>query len=379
MCQYCIVYFTTGNIFCLADSSCSQSVFKSSSQIFCLAPASCANSVILEAKFLYCTLGACTNAQINSVATVYLIDNQAGATVFSNGISYMNIYMRGAAAGGDVTITCNENDFCNIDCGDKTACSGSMLYCYGKCTMECNDTIGTTCPEVEVSVAPSLSPSMAPTAMPTDEPTFAMPAAFTEEDIEDVMQWSLITISIIVLILVAVGYGDAKRIRKNDLFQYTAIIAFGFYVNDFISDVFFSGKLLLQVANNSSDNVYLLLFCASIMFIIIPLFVNVGQLHNEIKHWRDNQNETVNSQACIWIKSRIKIIYIITFICGSSFSTISLCNSYLFQLNIFSMGLSKKQLAIFKNKRIFSVVLLEVKKYAEFHCVSAIGFLCLFA
>ena len=74
----------------------------------------------------------------------------------------------------------------------------------------------------------------------------------------------------------------------------------------------------------------------------------------QIKH---GLNVAVN----LYIQKHIKLIYFITFICGSSFSAVSLCNSYLFQLDTFSMGLSRKQMAIFRNKRIFSVVLLEVE------------------
>ena len=102
---------------------------------------------------------------------------------------------------------------------------------------------------------------------------------------------------------------------------------------------------------------YITLFIISISFIIIPLIINVFQLNKQIKVWSNDRQSDVHS----WIQSRIKLMYILTFICGSSFSMISLCNSHMFRLRIFSMGLSSKQLAVFKNKRIFSIVLLEVK------------------
>ena len=104
---------------------------------------------------------------------------------------------------------------------------------------------------------------------------------------------------------------------------------------------------------------YLVLFVASVCFIIIPLIFNVFQLNGEIKCWTKNQNSDVYT----WIKTRFKFIYLLTFVSGSCFSMISLCNSYMFQLQIFCMGLSKNQLAVFRNKRIFSIVLLEVKTY----------------
>ena len=52
------------------------------------------------------------------------------------------------------------------------------------------------------------------------------------------------------------------------------------------------------------------------------------------------------------------ILYLI--ISGSSFTAVELCNSGLFSIRLFSMGLNKRQLALFRNKRVFTVVLLEV-------------------
>ena len=100
------------------------------------------------------------------------------------------------------------------------------------------------------------------------------------------------------------------------------------------------------------------------MFIIIPLIINVYQLHNQIKQWNMDESKYKykrhsNNEVCVWINSKIKLIYLLTFICGSSFSMIALCNCYLFQLSVFSMGLSRRQKAVFRNKRIFSVVLME--------------------
>ena len=125
-------------------------------------------------------------------------------------------------------------------------------------------------------------------------------------------------------------------------------------------DGFFTGKMLLYwLVASDNGKIYLLIFIAAISFILIPLWCNIWQLQHEIKGWT-NSNDNCNRQVSHWIKSRVKIIYILTFISGSAFSTIALCNSYLFQVEIFSMGLSRKQRATFQNKRIYSTVLLEV-------------------
>ena len=165
----------------------------------------------------------------------------------------------------------------------------------------------------------------------------------------------------VVFLAVLLGFIDSRKIRRNELFEWSGIIIFLFYTADFISDVFFSGKLLIH-----SNNVYfLVLFICSLVFILLPIAVNVYQLHVEISKWNDDaassNGNLSTKQVSHWIESRIKFVYVLSFISGSTFSSISLLNSYLFELEMFSMGLSKHQKASFQNKRIFSVVLLEVK------------------
>ena len=73
------------------------------------------------------------------------------------------------------------------------------------------------------------------------------------------------------------------------------------------------------------------------------------QLQNEIKLWMDDIDS--KNIIPIWIKNNIKFLYLLTILTGSSHSAVGICNSNLFSLNIFDMGLNKRQLAIFNNKR----------------------------
>ena len=84
------------------------------------------------------------------------------------------------------------------------------------------------------------------------------------------------------------------------------------------------------------------------------------QLHFEISKWISDPI-LANTEVKLWIKSKVKTLYFISIISGSSFSAIALVNSNLFQLSIFTMGLSRYHKSIFRNKRFFSVVLLEVE------------------
>ena len=111
---------------------------------------------------------------------------------------------------------------------------------------------------------------------------------------------------------------------------------------------------------NKSNNVYFILMILAVTFIIIPLIGNLLQLHLEISKWT-NDSILNHTHASYWIKSKVKVLFLISVVCGSSFSAVALCNSYQFQLSAFSMGLSRYHSSIFQNKRFFSIVLLEVK------------------
>ena len=163
----------TASIFCLANSACVGSTMTSQNEVYCIAPSSCENSVILTAKSLYCTNNGCKNSQITNVPSIYIFDSQSDMTLFSNGILNMNVYLRGLKAGNDITIYCNDGDYCTIDCGTQNACNGLDLYCLGKCTLLCNDTQSITCPNVILSLSPSNAPTATPSRSPSQPPSTA--------------------------------------------------------------------------------------------------------------------------------------------------------------------------------------------------------------
>ena len=44
------------------------------------------------------------------------------------------------------------------------------------------------------------------------------------------------------------------------------------------------------------------------------------QLQTEIKEYKEAKDEYASSLVYIWVKERIKVMYLISFVCGSSFS-----------------------------------------------------------
>ena len=99
------------------------------------------------------------------------------------------------------------------------------------------------------------------------------------------------------------------------------------------------------------------MFFFSCLFIIAPVVANLKQLGKAMKEWAIDGDTRMIMQP--WLRDHLHSLYIISIISGSAFSAIELCDSHLFQLSLFSMNLPKRQKQIFKNKRIFSVVLLE--------------------
>ena len=99
------------------------------------------------------------------------------------------------------------------------------------------------------------------------------------------------------------------------------------------------------------------LYGFGIFFIIVPLIGNLIQLHTEIQSWIND----VYSKHCVqsWMQSHLRHLYMLAILFGSSFAAVDVCNSNLFHLSLFNMGLNKRQKAIFKNQRILSIVFCE--------------------
>ena len=107
---------------------------------------------------------------------------------------------------------------------------------------------------------------------------------------------------------------------------------------------------------------------ASVFFIILPIFSNYLQLHKAIQDWVVDTESKYAVQP--WIHMHLRSLYALCILFGSAFTAIELCNSHLFNLSVFSMGLNRRQKALFKNQRIFSTVLMEVKsEYCGFYVV----------
>lgn len=167
----------------------------------------------------------------------------------------------------------------------------------------------------------------------------------------------IIILSIVGLVMFVLVIGIIiVKYKRNNVFKWVNIAFFVFYTFDFISHCFFTIQLVLL-----TPSLFALKFCfliISIIFIVVPVAVNCYTLHIHRKLWLENQriNETVGQ----WLRDYKKWLYLITVLSGSSFNAVKLCNSNLFQFDLFNMNLSKRDQQIFNNERLFVVVLLQV-------------------
>lgn len=117
-------------------------------------------------------------------------------------------------------------------------------------------------------------------------------------------------------------------------------------------------KLYLYMIDDNNF-IFFVLFGCSLLFIVVPLLANAFQLHSQLSIWVMDPI-LKNTDFSTWILSYARLLYLITFISGSAFSAVGLVNTYLFQLPIFAMGLSRFHQRNFAQKRLFFVVMLEV-------------------
>ena len=209
-------------------------------------------------------------------------------------------------------------------------------------------------------VTETISYTTNPTHEPTINPTisdYVLRQRLYGPELEDLTRlYQLVAISFTssLLIIGIIAFIDACCIRINDYFSIGALLAFFMQTMDMISDCFFIAQLNIE-NKIELDTTYTIIFYVSILFIVLPAMTALFQLYfHSKKHWlEDNHTRS-------WLRKFSSLLLILSIITGSSFAATNLLNSYLFQLEIFDMGLTQRQLKGFNTKRVYSIVILEV-------------------
>ena len=343
------------DLYCIGEQACISSTINSVGNIICGSLYSCQNAVVFSAADLLClNQRSCWGITVRKVQRVYMIEFQQDVTIYSgnSGNQDVEIWFFFATS-SDVTVYCQANDACAIKC-DKYSCSNIVLYCDGLCDIDC--------PEDSLVGCGITISSSSPTGAPTNPEVL-----LTEEDVSVMFNWVISCAAGLTLAILMGGMIHASKKYcgpRNELFNWQAVVIAVLYCNDFISDLFFSLRLSVIAFDGFEEKQnylkpFFVLFVLSVIFIVFPFIFNLIQLNKEIPKW---SQDLILKETCVsnWLMSNAKKLYFMAVISGSSFSAIGFCNSYLFKLNAFSMGLSNYHRSQFQNKRFFSVVLLEV-------------------
>jgi len=171
--------------------------------------------------------------------------------------------------------------------------------------------------------------------------------------VDTMYQSALGSFAVICVLLCCCAAIDGYCIRKNHYLHLIYLLLFAVQAMDMLSDCFFAAQLSIYHRTDATVTIAILLY-ASICFIVVPVLTTLYQLFRHIqKKWAASQDTSA------WLMLHSNKLYLVSILCGGSFSAVRLMNSDIFQLEIFHMGLSERELKRFNTKRLWSVVLLE--------------------
>ena len=229
-------------------------------------------------------------------------------------------------------------------------------------------TIATITPTNILTTAPTTVPTNTPTELANNEPDNSDGELSIEEikSHEKAQRYFEITSIVVIstfLIIGVLGYIDARYIRTNSIYSITSILIGGLYTYDMISDIFFTYDVYISfIYLPDKDELYPIFFAIlviGLITIIFPLITTIFQLHRASTNvWSKNQYN--GSAIRAWLTQYSKVMYFISLLTGSSFTSIELVNTNLFSLVVLNMGLPRKDIYSFRNQRITSSVLCEV-------------------
>ena len=146
---------------------------------------------------------------------------------------------------------------------------------------------------------------------------------------------------------------DAKWIRINHYFNIHGIVRARFEVLDVASDVLFAVHLMDRYFYDETLEL-LVAMIAAFTFIALPITTSLVQVLGE------NRREWRTKRVRVWVERHSRLLFLSSILSGSAFVAVSMANCNAFQLKIFSMGLTPKEMLKFRMKRMWSIVFCEV-------------------
>ena len=232
---------------------------------------------------------------------------------------------------------------------------------------------------------PSIHPSMDPVFDSTNDQTAPIinstesPIRQTNSDIainvtitdstlsgeqQTLFQQITFIVAAVLLLIVAASFIDSKKLRKNDFHKVGSLVSASLGILNTCSDILFAVQCVYHpYFEFTFSSALFVIFALSVIFILVPMFITLYQLYQVTnKHWKRNDDMRG------WLSTNLYALYMISIICGSSFTGIRLFRSNLFNLSIFDIPLTKQQALHFQTKKVYSTILLKVSLYL-FLCV----------
>ena len=149
---------------------------------------------------------------------------------------------------------------------------------------------------------------------------------------------------------------DAKCCRINDFFHKRFLVRAIIGFLDVFSDAAFAARITVIYLNveSSESTEWMIVMICSFAFILLPIALSLLQLLRAMNRWRNTD------QINAWLIHHATMLFFLSLATGSSFNAIAVANCNAFKLEMFSMGLSNKQLLQWDNQRIWSIIVLEV-------------------
>eukprot|EP01084_Bolivina_argentea_P259878 438698_1 len=208
-------------------------------------------------------------------------------------------------------------------------------------------------PTIEPTQFPTNSPTLTPTRDPTIEPTIPTysPTQSPQDtnyiyiNNNDNLNAKLTFINFIyaasgiigiVLFMILIGYIHQKYYAEQSYnFGYISLLKFVIYLLDFIADLFFCINLYYRY--DSEEHVmYLGLFIASVVFIILPSGISLYEMEKFISRYIKKYGVSDTKMNEYFAKYSY-LLYVVGFIVGNIDATLSLFSCNLFDSNVFGM------------------------------------------
>ena len=159
-----------------------------------------------------------------------------------------------------------------------------------------------------------------------------------------------------------IAYLDAHFLRPNDYFELGYLVEALVSTLDILSDVVFAVAVSYRYSDEKATVIPIGLVITTWLFVVFPMCGSLMSLALETVYksrngWSDPE---ANPKAASWLAEYATILYLLSFVTGSSFTALLVVNSAAGMLPIFHMGLSKENLVKFGIRKLITVVLFEV-------------------